>query len=230
MLTIILAAGESKRFAQAGYPHPKPLLPMPDGKTLLEWQILRAPSEDLLFVARKSDMDELYGKVINTLRHPDSPEQLRHRWIRESKGPLDTLWQCRSSLERNTEILIMYCDIVPGKDFLRDFIIYMRAFDFPAGLVSFDSVSKRFTHVPGTNQKCSGIFYFKNGMSVVNKIRFMPKEELNGIPDIVYKFDGWSYYSADDNITDIGVPNDYFYWMAEQKSPVDEKTWLTLQT
>ena len=68
MKTVILAAGRSKRFADAGFPKPKLLLPMPDGGTLLEKQIELVNVPEYYLIVNERDVDILSSTVHKIVR------------------------------------------------------------------------------------------------------------------------------------------------------------------
>ena len=214
ILTIILAAGKSKRFSEAGFPKPKTLLPMPSGKTLLEEVVHSLDPEDLLFVGEKSHTKAMFG-TIRKLLFSDL-NYFRHVWIHETDGPLATAWEIRSWLDHPKEILISYCDILLDPGITHDFVRSMRDMDMDAGIVGFDSPQDRFTTVKDSSLKASGVFYFKSGRDLIRRMRFRKKQETNGLPEMVYLYEKWGLFDASSVLADLGTPTDYKYWAGKR--------------
>jgi len=243
--TIILAAGRSERFAAAGFAKPKSLLPMPDGRTLLEWQVESQSAKHTYIVALNEDKKAFLPTVLKISSRLPKGRSFSGLWLKEqTMGPLDTLWNIRSWLESNEDFLFMYSDIlitVPEKaTYSHPMDFHLGRFSDPdlhktdARIVIFESDDARYTSssiLKGYKQ--GGIFWFRSGADVVEAMRWRPREELNGLPDIFQIINNRKSKDiiiagqipwADSLFVDLGTPQDYRNWMAEQGAPLD-KDW-----
>lgn len=223
MRTIILAAGRSERFAKAGFPKPKSLLPMPDGRTLLEWQVDTLDAKHIYIIGLRQDVPALLSTIKKIISRLPNGYNFRGIWLDEkTAGPLDTIWKARSWIEHHEDFLFVYCDILPLECFQLNPFTYKKNSD-DARMVVFESSDERFTDAEMVGFKESGIFWFRNGNDVISKMRWAKRGEYNGLPDIFGSFENKLEVAWGNScFADLGVPNDYRNWMAEQGAPLDE--------
>ena len=102
---IIPMSGVGKRFVDAGYKQPKPLIEV-DGKTIIEHVIDLFPGvEDITFIC-----NEIH-KGIDTILKKIKPNCKIH-WVSNEnrKGPVDAVLQIKDFIDDNKETIISYCD------------------------------------------------------------------------------------------------------------------------
>lgn len=222
MLTIILAAGKSTRFAAEGYTKPKYLLETPTGESIMERQVetLRDAGHKVLFVGRHEDKSAVGHAMINILSQRQEPFEFTHTWLDMSpEGPLGTAWEVRSWWARKEPVVFIYCDIIFDKRLLDSFFHVIDGYHPESAIIGFESNQDRYTRIPDTDWAASGIFYFEDGEKLMNKMRWADKGEFNGLPDMVYSYEN-NASILDNSVVDVGIPNDYRNWMAENGKPV----------
>ena len=113
---IIPMSGIGKRFLEAGYKDPKPLIEV-DGKPIIEHVINLFPGIDnVLFICNETHKDT---DMENTLRNI-SPN-CKIFWVSNNnrKGPVDAVLKIEDFIEDDKEIIISYCDYGTEWDFNR---------------------------------------------------------------------------------------------------------------
>lgn len=226
MRAIILAAGQSKRFSEAGFPLPKYLLHTPDGRTVIETivdNLTKAGHDDIVFIGREEDKKAMRGTVLKILNTSKEPLKFSFDWLsrkEQAAGPLGTAWAARAWMDNPFPVLLHYCDVLADAPTLAEFEFSANTHE--AALVVFESEDARFTRVPDSELCASGIFYFKRASDFIRRTRFAPKGTTNGIPDIVYGYEDWFAFLSHE-IVDLGVPQDYRNWMAANGKPL--KPW-----
>lgn len=223
MLAIILAVGKSTRFAAEGYTKPKYLLETPTGETIMERQIktLESAGHQVMFVGRHADKPQVANVMVRILMKDKSPFEFTHQWLDvDTAGPLATAWEIRSWFHRKQPVIFVYCDTIFDKATLDSFEHVIDGYGPEAAIIGFESNQDRYTRIPGTDWAAGGIFYFADGEKLIEKIRWAEKGEFNGLPDMVYSFDN-NASVLDNSIVDVGIPQDYRNWMAENGKPVE---------
>ena len=214
MIAVIPCAGDGGRFKAAGYDVPKPLLPMPDGRTLIEHVASSLPMCKQIITVSKPKL---------TL----SQEMFSASWLpvhvkRKTRGPLDTLMEARSLLRVDDELLISYCDCFLPDNQCSEFVDEMRARRRHAGMVCFPSSDARFQRIPNGEFAMSGIFYFKSGRQFAQTaMRYRENAEVSpGHVAFAIHWLGFNMCAAwvTDNIVDLGVPETYRAYLAMHKN------------
>lgn len=225
-LTVFLAGGQSKRFAAAGWVKHKSLLPMPDNRVLLEWSFENIPTQEVLFVALKEYGASLMPKIYNIHRQNKSIEEIKHAWIKKAtSSPLETLWSLRSFLDYEREILIHFCDVITPPDLLEWFLVTAQGSEGNSALIGTEYAGERLTLVKDYDLADCGIYWFRHGNDLVDAMeRERKRLEKPAIYDLVYSLKNWGVYATPE-VVDLGVPEEYFNWMAEQGTPMDKKKW-----
>lgn len=220
MQTIILSAGRSSRFKEDGFPFQKCMLPMPDGRTLLEWQVDYLRPEKLLYISREEYRKQEAGllkKIRLTLSNVTSV-WLQHK----TRGPLDGLWFAKNFIEKDEELLIAYNDELVAPELLDDMISKARRYKYQAAIVAFLTENIRFTDVPQSDLSAGCTYYLASGKDFLRKVRGASRGEANGVPDMVYKYRHRLYYQIpEDKIIELGTAREYKWWMAKQGKPVE---------
>jgi len=212
MITIILAAGNNKRFKGKH----KGALKARDGRSVLENIADDLGGNPLLLIAQRKHIRQL-RKI--ELSQPGSKRLTIHAWLQKpTLGPLDTLWQAREWIKAllkaqdngDAPIVISYCDVLLERKYFYDFIGACEKHD--AGIVIFESRNERFGDAfPGISNrfKNSGVFYFRSGNQMLAMLQYVAKgnEEL-GVPDLV-NFTHEPKRFVCNEVIDIGIPEDY---------------------
>lgn len=221
MIIIIPAGGNGQRFAEAGYPMPKPCLPMEDGQPLLCRVIDSIPSlsdyDKVVIVARESLAPQIRTAIAT---YGEQPKNLHYVWEQENapRGPLLGVLRAKQFYKHGEEVLISYCDcFLDGGDCV-NFIAAMRVSRREAGAVVFDSSDRRFSRDPDSRYAVGGLFWFKDGQDFFKRAKRLARPEV-GVPDVV-----WSYTQMGVNryglfrshhYVDVGVPVDYEAYLAK---------------
>lgn len=207
MNVLILAAGNGQRFALAGYPQSKPLLPMPDGRPLLSWLRERLPDGQCIAVIRSQDDSDLApwldGARVVRLDHP-------------TPGPLASACAGAPRLKSSDELLITYCDtfLLGGAD---AFIDAARRAQAETGMVLFESSDPRYGYWDGacviekqviSSWAVSGLFYFRRAITFLARAHQASRLQGAGIPSLLDRR-SFPYYAPADQVIDIGTPADY---------------------
>lgn len=221
MQTIILSAGKSTRFKEEGFPYQKCMLPMPDGRTLLEWQVDYLRPEKLLYISRHEYRNDEIG-LIKKLGY--SLANITSVWLQKNtKGALDGLWEARKYIEKDEELLISYNDELVAPEEIDEMVRKCRRDNYRAAIVAFITENPRFTEVPNSDLFAGCTYYFANGGDFLKKVRSNKKFEDNGCPDIVYRYRHRLYYQVHpDKIAELGTAREYRLWMGKQGHPVEE--------
>lgn len=220
MQTIILSAGNSTRVKESGFQYQKCMLPMPDGRTLLEWQVEWLNPTKLLYISREAYKQQESGLIrkIGLTQNNFIHVWLQHR----TKGPLDGLWHARNYIEKNEELLISYNDELVAPEMITEMVEKCRKYKFQSAIVAFITDNPRFTDVPRSDLSAGCTYYFASGRSFIEKMRSADKGPQNGVPDIVYSYKHRLYHHVpSDKIIELGTAQEYAWWMAQQGDPVE---------
>lgn len=219
MILVIPAAGDGQRFVDAGYTVPKPLLPMPDGRTLIENVVSSMPHVDMVVTISKPTLAL-------------TPEMFSpYAWYpvhvkRDTAGPVDTLIEARALLRNDKELLIHYCDLWLPDDQCAEFVQEMRERKRHAGVVCFPSRDERFQREPSGKFAMSGVFWFKKARTFVEMATgWKDGPDLSpGHLAFAVRWMGLNMCAAfvTNNIVDLGVPEAYRIYCALQKAKVVE--------
>lgn len=213
MIAVIPLAGESKRFADAGYKMPKPFLSFSDGQMMIEKVLDTMPDEvkEIVLIARIENSMLMHGIKLN---HPRAIYNKTFISGRRTLGPLDTLMVARKFMNKDRELLINYCDCWVGKPTMDSFIKESRASGKQASVVCFKSNDPRFHYEPSNTFAMSGIFWFKTGRKFI-KEAMKYRDDPNTSPGhIAYTIPHWlgiqqcKTFVAED-YTDLGLPKTY---------------------
>lgn len=211
MILVIPMAGDGQRFVDAGYTQPKPLLPMPDGRTLIEHVVSSMPHVDKVITVSKPTLP-LTAEMFSPFAW--YPVHVK----RTTRGPLDTLHEARALLNSKEELLINYCDCFLPDNQISEFVQEMRTRKRLAGVVCFPSSDFRFQREPSNKFAMSGIFWFQRASDFV-KMSNGYRDDPNMSPGhlaFAIRFMGLNMASAFvvDNYVDLGVPETYKLYQA----------------
>jgi choline kinase len=211
MITIILAAGNNKRFRGKH----KALLTALDGRTVIENIVDNLNADPVLVIAQKKHKRKLH-KVVQELSLLGKYRMVYHAWLSKStSGPLDTLWQAREWIHRlldshnngDCSIVISYCDVLLERKCFSEFLGVCKGVE--AGIVIFKSDDERFDDAPVTGYKNSGIYYFESGKKMLYTLQKATRGNGEGVPNIVYGIEGDDIMFDCNEVIDIGTPKDY---------------------
>jgi len=141
--TVIPAAGESKRFREAGYSMPKPLLRIksPAGE---EAYMVQHVIADLPSWLRA-------GVVIALPSHLDKPIDLEERTISipHTIGQADTVYQAIKTLPDNDLVLVLDCDMILKSEDILKLVELLNIYDVTVAVTeTFDPNASRVDQVP----------------------------------------------------------------------------------
>jgi len=186
MQIIIPMSGIGKRFVEAGYTDPKPLI-MIEGKPIIEHVVNLFPNEtNILFICndqhlRETNMREILDRISPTCTIAEVSVENR-------KGPVDAVLQAASHINDDDEVIVSYCDYGTQWDyhgFLQDmrtnkadggiacyrgFHPHMLGSDNYAFVMEQDmemiaiQEKKPFTYNKMDEYASNGTYYFKSGL------------------------------------------------------------------
>lgn len=222
MLTVILSAGHSTRFTHDGFVYQKSMLPMPDGRMLLEWQLERLPGDRFLYISRDEYRNSEASLMVR-IRRKNHP--LKAVFItKKTEGPLDGLWNMRKHLYVDEELLIAYNDELIEQESLIGFVDVCSTQDYPAGLVCFETDNPRFTPLPNYNDFSAGCtYYFRSGKEFIQTITSLPRGPNDGCPSAVYAYVRWlNFYLGPKEFVELGTAREYKLWAASHGMTTEE--------
>lgn len=216
MNLLINAAGEGVRFTQAGYTTPKPLLTLPDGRTILETILDSHFAPYNIVIALEAHRD-LFIPVLNRFI------QTNHAlvdtiFVKPTNSPLESIMAARHFLKflAGDPIIVNYCDT-----FLSD----VAAFRFQSevigtlkkcGIVTFPSNDPRFGYwhdgriyekqVKG-DRAVGGIFYFSQARQLIDHA-INTAEPSAGAISLIHD-DPFIFQAGHNELFDLGTPADY---------------------
>lgn len=203
MLTIVLAAGNGQRFADAGYPMPKPLLSMPDHRPLIAWVRERLPHSQQAIVMRRADQQVMAPHITG----------MAQVWLDHvTDGPLASARAASHLIDAGDELLITYCDtLLPNG--AQAFIDAARAVRADTAMVVFESTDPRYGYWDGrcvvekqaiSPWAVSGLFYFHRGRLFLDCAAHVTTLGA-GLPSLMNA----ATYCYESDVIDVGTPTDY---------------------
>lgn len=221
MIAVVPMAGESKRFVEAGYTVPKPFLPMADRRMMFEHVIDSLPddTEEVNILVRK----EHHG-YISEYRPTRFVTRFLEMAGRKTLGPLDTILWSHSRLNKDTELIINYCDCFVSREQMTLFVNKMRELKRYAGVVCFPSDDMRFQREPLGKFCMSGIFWFKSAKHFLHTAIPYRDDPHMSPGHIAYSM-RWMGLPmcktwVTDDYVDLGVPQSYELYKALKSAVV----------
>jgi len=105
---IIPMSGIGKRFIDAGYKNPKPLIKV-DGKPIIEHVVNLFPGvTDITFICNEVHLNDT--NMINILKRIAPSCKIYKVSNNNRKGPVDAVMKIQSHIEDDKEIIVSYCD------------------------------------------------------------------------------------------------------------------------
>lgn len=216
MITLLLVGGESRRFYDAGYTVPKAILPMPDGRVLLEHVIEGLGDSDLIICGRVADRRNITPYLNGRCRSVWSPAA--------PQGPLYGLLDAAELPMWDTETLVCYCDTLI-QDNLPDMLADWRAGSgAESGAVVFRSTDPRFGYWRGgrvvekqavSPWALAGLFYFRRASTALARARKIARPGM-GIPHLLNR-QTRVHRAKPGEIVDLGVPAAYEDYVRAQR-------------
>lgn len=123
---IIPMSGVGRRFIEAGYTEPKPLIVV-DDKPIIEHVINMFPSiNDITFICNEyhlsnTNMREILLSIVPNCKIYSVPNENR-------KGPVDAVYQIEQKIRDNAEVIVSYCDYGTVWDFDK-FLEFVKDYD-----------------------------------------------------------------------------------------------------
>ena len=228
MIAIILSTGRSSRFAKHGFCRQKSMLPMPGGRTLLDWQVeslghALQEGDTILYVTRKEYQSDELGEVARVFTRAAILHRV-HTFVHyiedETHGALDAIHHSRKiirdlSLVSGEETLILYNDELVLPQDLLAFTEWSWLMAGDASVVSFEIDDERYTRVPNSPEMaCGCTYWFKSYANLLASAASSPRREENGIPGAVYEQETWSnFLLKEDQYIELGTAPEYKAWM-----------------
>jgi beta-phosphoglucomutase-like phosphatase (HAD superfamily)/dTDP-glucose pyrophosphorylase len=226
---VIPAAGQGKRFSEAGYQHPKPLIDV-DGKPMIElvldnfYHVGRA-----IFVLQKKHIDQYCADAVVKHLAPGS-EVVHVDGLTE--GAVCTVLRARDLINNSNELVIANSDQFVDMDVM-DFVRRMRRRNADAGILTFADDDPKWSYarcdesgrvvevaekVVISNQATVGIYYYRRGSDFVRYAEQMIRKNIRVnnefyVCPVFNEFigDGKSIYTFEigrDRMHGLGTPED----------------------
>jgi HAD superfamily hydrolase (TIGR01509 family) len=230
---VIPMAGDGKRFMDAGYLVPKPLIPIPKNSMIYEVYTHLNITSNCIFIVKKSHKD-IYNidKTLDTI-HPNCTIINVEK---TTQGSVETILLSEPHINNDNPLIISNCDNIVIWDSV-DFMYMMNKLDADGGIVCFKDSDPKWSFVklnddnqiievaekkPISDNATSGIYYWKRGSDFVKYAKQMIAENyrVNGefYTAPVYNFainDGkkiYPYFIEKSDMWGVGDPEslDYF--------------------
>lgn len=131
---VIPMSGIGRRFIEAGYDTPKPLIVV-DGKPIIEHVVeLFGKPDDVIFICnekhiKETDMVEMLKRISPNCKIYEVPNENR-------KGPVDAVLQVSEHIDDDKEIIVSYCDYGTVWDY-EGFLKDVRSHDLDGSIPSY---------------------------------------------------------------------------------------------
>jgi len=213
LITLVVAAGEGRRFRDAGYDTPKPLLPMPDGRPMIAWLLDALAPTKLVFVGRREDEPTLQPVLFEWLKGgpslPGLTRGLHTIWLPNTpSGPLASALEACNALRGHFELVVAYCDVIPRLG-VGPFLVSCQHANADAAALCFDSDDPRFGRTPDGKRAVSGLFWFRDAHEFIRRAKGFPLTDEIGIPAVVWATAHVEVVWPISEIYDLGTPSDY---------------------
>ena len=179
MIIVIPMAGRGKRFAEAGYTLPKPLIDI-CGRSMIQWAVSSfTPDASYIFLVLKEQAKALKKLLMGKIIEVD----------KITEGAACTVLLAEDLIDNNEELLLSTCDI-----FLQfawdDFINSARKYD--GCLITFNSTNPHHSYAKVVKDRVvqvaekivisdhgsAGVYYFKHGKDFVWAAKEMIRKNI----------------------------------------------------
>ncbi|MBI5196134.1 MAG: NTP transferase domain-containing protein [Nitrospirae bacterium] len=193
-------AGTGKRFLDAGYTAPKPLIEV-DGRTVIEHIVNLFPGESKIsFICNSQHMKET--NIVEILKNT-APTCKIYEIPPHKKGPVYTVSFIFDRIDDNDEVIINYCDFSKHWDY-KEFLNFIRSRHSDGAISAYRGFHPHMMGAtnyafireenlqmleikekePFTNNRMEeyasdGTYYFKKGLYVKKYFKQLMEEELN---------------------------------------------------
>ena len=200
MQIIIPMTGVGKRFTDAGYKTPKPLIEV-DGKPIIEHVVNLFPKEEnFIFICnskhlKETNMREILLKIAPKCRIIEIPPH--------KKGPVYAVYQIKDLINDNEEVIVNYCDFGTYWDY-QDFLKHTRNRSADGAIPSYKGFhphmlgkinyafmrdekqwmleireKQPFTDNRMNEYASNGTYYFKKGSYIKKYFKQLMDEDIN---------------------------------------------------
>ena len=144
MLIIIPMSGIGKRFIEAGYTDPKPLIKV-DGKPIIEHVVNLFPGEhNFIFICNQ---EHLQTTAMYDILQKIAPTGTIVGIPKHKKGPVFAVSQIMNLIDNNEEVIVNYCDFSMAWDY-NDFLRTTRARHADGAIPSYKGFHPHMLHDP----------------------------------------------------------------------------------
>ena len=200
MKIIIPMTGIGKRFIDAGYTTPKPLIEV-DGKPIIEHVVNLFPNEkDIIFICNtkhlnETNLREVLKRIAPTGKIVEIPPH--------KKGPVYAVYQIKDMIDDDEEVIVNYCDFGAYWDY-KDFLKHTRERNADGAIPSYKGFhphmlgkinyafmrddkqwmleireKQPFTDNRMNEYASDGTYYFKKGSYVKKYFKKLMDEDVN---------------------------------------------------
>ena len=200
MKIIIPMTGIGKRFIDAGYTTPKPLIEV-DGKPIIEHVVSLFPGEkDIIFICNTKHLQETnLREVLNRIAPSGKIVEISPH----KKGPVYAVYQLRDMIDDDEEVIVNYCDFGTYWDY-KDFLKHTRERNADGAIPSYKGFhphmlgkinyafmrdnkqwmleireKQPFTDNRMNEYASNGTYYFKKGSYVKKYFKQLMDEDIN---------------------------------------------------
>jgi HAD superfamily hydrolase (TIGR01509 family) len=176
---VIPMAGEGKRFLEAGYTFPKPLIETIDHKPMIQLVVenINLPEYKHIFVCRGWQYRKYALKYLLALIAPNSKSIVVDEL---TDGAACTVLKASNYFDNANELIIANSDQIVGIE-VKDFVSEMREKNADGGILCFESTHPKWSYArvendrvvevaekkPISHNATVGIYYFKHGRDFI---------------------------------------------------------------
>lgn len=176
---VIPMAGEGKRFAEAGYTFPKPLIETIEHKPMIQLVVenINLPEYKHIFVCRGWQYRKFALKYLLALIAPNSKSVVVDEL---TDGAACTVLKAGNHFDNANELIIANSDQIVGIE-VKDFVSEMREKNADGGILCFESTHPKWSYArvendrvvevaekkPISHNATVGIYYFKHGRDFI---------------------------------------------------------------
>jgi NDP-sugar pyrophosphorylase family protein len=142
MKIIIPMSGIGKRFIDAGYERPKPLIKV-NGKPIIEYVISMFPGDhDFIFICNREHLDNTdMWSVLKSIK----PESRIVSIVPQNKGPVSATTEVFDEIDDEEDLMISYCDYFMEWDF-NDFQQKVKSGEFSGAVPCYTGFHPHLLH------------------------------------------------------------------------------------
>jgi dTDP-glucose pyrophosphorylase len=236
MINIVIPmAGQGKRFKNAGFLEPKPMIDIA-GKKMIEWALeslsgLKIP-HSLIFIAMKQDLDAGLNKILNPLGKVIGLTDA-------TDGAVNSTLQAKQLINSDTPLIISCCDQYLNWD-INDFVKNSVGYD--ASIAVFKSSNPHHSYISVDNKNvthieekivisdlaCGGIYFYKSGNTFVNSAESLIAKNVRTqgefylspvLNELISNKKSATYFELDqENIHMLGTPEEISVFLNKKEN------------